>query len=140
MNKIFRAPSRTLAGKVASRVTIATELARRDDDTLLAAVDTSVRGLDEAQIDARLHRDGINEIAREKPPHWLLQLLRATRNPFIVGLLVLDGVQLFTDGGDLTGPVIIAVMVGISVLLNFTQELRFARAAENSRPWCATAT
>jgi P-type Mg2+ transporter len=89
-----------------------------------------MRGLDEAQISARLHRDGPNEVSHEKPPHWSLQLLRAFKNPFIVVLLVLAGVQLFTDGNDLTGPIIIAVMVGISVLLSFTQEYRSTRAAE----------
>ncbi|NMW25019.1 magnesium-translocating P-type ATPase, partial [Rhodanobacter denitrificans] len=99
-------------------------------EALLAGLDTSMSGLDEAQIGARLHRDGANEVSHEKPPHWSLQLLRAFRNPFIVVLLVLAGVQLFTDRGDLTGPVIIAVMVAISVVLSFTQEYRSTRAAE----------
>jgi Mg2+-importing ATPase len=58
-------------------------------------------------------------------------LLRAFKNPFIVVLLVLAGVQLFTDGDDLTGPIIIGVMVGISVLLSFSQEYRSSKAAEN---------
>src|SRR6185312_16686186 len=91
---------------------------------------TTPAGLDAEQIGARLHRDGLNEVAHEKPPHWSLLLLRAFKNPFIVVLLVLGGVQLFTDGNDLTGPIIIAVMVGISVLLSFTQEYRSTRAAE----------
>jgi magnesium-transporting ATPase (P-type) len=57
-------------------------------------------------------------------------LLRAFRNPFIVVLLVLAGVQLATGGNDYTGPLIIAAMVGISVLLGFTQEYGSSRAAE----------
>ena len=101
-----------------------------DTPSLLAALDTSLHGLDEEQISERLHRDGLNEVLHEKPPHWSLQLLRAFKNPFIVVLLVLAGVQLATDEQDLTGPVIIAVMVAISVLLSFSQEYRSTRAAE----------
>ncbi|MEO8810940.1 MAG: magnesium-translocating P-type ATPase [Rhodanobacter sp.] len=101
-----------------------------DTQALLAALDTGMHGLGEVQINERLHRDGLNEVSHEKPPHWLVQLLRAFKNPFIVVLLVLAGVQLATDEEDLAGPVIIAVMVAISVLLSFTQEYRSSRAAE----------
>jgi Mg2+-importing ATPase len=101
-----------------------------DAPSLLAALETTLHGLDEEQISERLHRDGLNEVSHEKPPHWSLQLLRAFKNPFIVVLLVLAGVQLATDEEDLTGPIIIAVMVALSVLLSFTQEYRSTRAAE----------
>ena len=131
MSKITSPSAARVAGKAAPRVVAAAGLAFRDTAALLAMLDTSMRGLDAAQITARLHDDGPNEVSREKPPHWSLQLLRAFRNPFIVVLLVLAGVQLFTDRGDLTGPLIIAVMVGISVLLGFTQEYRSTRAAES---------
>jgi Mg2+-importing ATPase len=97
---------------------------------LLTEFDTSLDGLDEGQIAERLDRDGINEVTHEKPPHWSLQLLRAFKNPFIIVLLVLAIVQIFTEPDDFTGPVIIAVMVGISVLLSFTQEFRSSHAAE----------
>jgi len=109
---------------------LAAQEAFRDNDALLAALETSTRGLDEERITERLHRDGPNEVSHEKPPHWSLQLLRAFKNPFIVVLLVLAGVQLFADDSDVTGPTIIAVMVGISVVLTFTQEYRSSRAAE----------
>ncbi|MEO6925880.1 MAG: magnesium-translocating P-type ATPase [Rhodanobacter sp.] len=128
--------STTPAGKAAggraapSVDSVAVQLAFRDAASLLTLLETNPHGLDEEQISDRLHRDGLNEVSREKPPHWTLQLLRAFKNPFIVVLLVLAGVQLFTDRGDLTGPIIIAVMVGISVVLSFTQEYRSSRAAE----------
>ncbi|MEY2116621.1 MULTISPECIES: magnesium-translocating P-type ATPase [Rhodanobacter] len=108
----------------------AAQEAFRDNQALLAALDTTPAGLDEGQIAARLGRDGVNEVSHEKPPHWSVQLLRAFKNPFIIVLLALAGVQLFTDSSDLTGPAIIAVMVGISVLLSFTQEFRSSKAAE----------
>ncbi|OOG53883.1 magnesium-translocating P-type ATPase [Rhodanobacter sp. B05] len=119
------------AGKAAAvlRTAVAQEAFRANGE-LLEALETAPTGLDEAQIETRLHRDGPNEVSHEKPPHWSLQLLRAFKNPFIIVLLVLAGVELATDAGDLTGPIIIAVMVSISVLLSFTQEYRSSRAAE----------
>ncbi|MES2404902.1 MAG: magnesium-translocating P-type ATPase [Pseudomonadota bacterium] len=101
-----------------------------DDAALLASLDTTHAGLDAEQIEARLDRDGVNEASHEKPPHWSLQLARTFKNPFILVLLVLAGVQLATSPDDLTGPIIIAVMVLISVVLSFTQEFRSSRAAE----------
>src|SRR6201991_1236693 len=112
------------------RVSVATE-AYLHNEALLAALDTSAEGLGEPQIAQRLDRDGANEVSHEKPPHWSLQLLHAFKNPFIVVLVVLACVQLLTDRTNLTGPTIIAAMVGISVLLSFTQEFRSSRAAEN---------
>ncbi|WP_426701144.1 magnesium-translocating P-type ATPase [Rhodanobacter sp. Col0626] len=132
MSKISQPSAGRTAGTGTSKAVSATVVQRAFDDaaSLLAALDTMTGGLDEQQIGMRLHRDGANEVSHEKPPHWSLQLLHAFKNPFIVVLLVLAGVQLFTDGNDLTGPVIIAVMVGISVVLSFTQEYRSSRAAE----------
>jgi Mg2+-importing ATPase len=132
MNKISHPSTAMVAGKaVPKSVPLAVaQQAFRESGELLIALETAPHGLDEVQIGARLHRDGPNEVSREKPPHWSLQLLRAFKNPFIVVLLVLAGVQLFTDGSDLAGPIIIAVMVGISVVLSFTQEFRSSRAAE----------
>ncbi|TBR36674.1 MULTISPECIES: magnesium-translocating P-type ATPase [Dyella] len=128
--------TQTVAGKAAGkgasapvRVAVALE-AFRHNEALFAALDTSAAGLNEEQIAERLDRDGANEVSHEKPPHWSRQLLRAFKNPFIIVLLVLAGVQLFTDDEDLTGPIIIAVMVAISVLLSFTQEFRSSQAAE----------
>ena len=101
------------------------------NDALLASLDTTLSGLDEEQIEDRLNRDGSNEVSHEKPPHWTRQLLRTFKNPFIIVLLILAVVQVFITPDDLSGPIIIAVMVSISVLLSFSQEYRSSRAAEN---------
>jgi len=133
---MFKQPSKTVAGKAASkgapapaRVAVALE-AFRQNEALLEAFGTSTSGLNEEQIGERLDRDGMNEVSHEKPPHWALQLLHAFKNPFIVVLLVLAGVQLASDSTNLTGPTIISVMVLISVLLSFSQEYRSSKAAE----------
>src|SRR5574337_620490 len=131
MSKQPATPAGDVVGRAAPSNHVAVvEYALREATSLLDILETNAGGLDAEQIDARLHRDGLNQVSHEKPPHWTLQLLRAFRNPFIVVLLVLAGVQLFSDRGDLTGPTIIAVMVGISVILSFTQEYRSSRAAE----------
>jgi P-type Mg2+ transporter len=113
----------------ALRVAIAQE-ALRANEALLAALDSTIAGLNEPQVAERLDRDGFNQVSHEKPPHWLLQLLHAFKSPFIVVLLMLAGVQLATDPTNLTGPTIISVMVAISVLLSFSQEYRSSKAAE----------
>ena len=115
-------------GATAARPRVA-EQAWRPSAELLQELETSLAGLDEEQIESRLDRDGPNEVSHEKPPHWSRQLLRAFKNPFIVVLLVLAAVQLFSSD-DFTGPVIIAVMVLISASLSFTQEFRSSKAAE----------
>ncbi|OOG53689.1 magnesium-translocating P-type ATPase [Rhodanobacter sp. C03] len=134
---MIKQSNQAVAGKAAGKgaaVVLHTAVAQeafRANDELLAALETTPAGLDEEQIEARLHRDGINEVSHEKPPHWSRQLLRAFKNPFIIVLLVLAVVQVFATPDDMSGPIIIAVMVAISVLLNFTQEFRSSRAAEN---------
>ena len=102
----------------------------KENEALLASLDTSTAGLNEEQITERLDRDGVNEVSHEKPPHWSFQLLRAFKNPFIIVLLILAAVQVFITPDDLSGPIIIAVMVAISVLLSFSQEYRSSKAAE----------
>src|SRR5574337_112394 len=131
MSKQPATPAGDVVGRAAPSNHVAVvEYALREATSLLDILETNAGGLDAEQIDARLHRDGLNQVSHEKPPHWTLQLLRAFRNPFIVVLLVLAGVQLFSDRGDLTGPTIIAEWVRVSVLLLFPQEYRSSRAAE----------
>jgi Mg2+-importing ATPase len=122
------------AGKGGAAVLLHAAVAQeafQTNDALLASLDTTLTGLDEEQIEDRLNRDGSNEVSHEKPPHWSRQLLRTFKNPFIIVLLILAVVQVFITPDDLSGPIIIAVMVSISVLLSFSQEYRSSRAAEN---------
>ena len=128
MSKSFSRPTVKAAASAAH--VPATQEAFRDNDSLLVMLESSLHGLDEESIAERLDRDGANEVSHEKPPHWSIQLLRALKNPFIVVLLILAVVELVTSPDDLSGPIIIGVMVAISVLLSFTQEYRSSRAAE----------
>jgi P-type Mg2+ transporter len=84
----------------------------------------------EAAGDDKLDEVGPNEIAREKPPHWLFQLLACFKNPFILVLAVLAIIQYGTNPDDLRPVIIVCVMVAISVGLQFWQEYRSALAAQ----------
>ena len=105
----------------------------------LANVRATQDGLTELDATARLHREGHNEVAHDKPPHAIVQFLQALNNPFIYVLLTLGGISFFTDcwlpmqdgeEADPTKVVIIMTMVLLSSLLRFWQEHRSAKSAE----------
>jgi P-type Mg2+ transporter len=110
--------------------TTAVREACNDLSATLANVGSSPQGLIESDAVERLDEVGPNEIAREKPPHWLFQLLACFKNPFILVLVVLAVIQYVTNPDDLRPVIIVCVMVAISVGLQFWQEYRSALAAE----------
>src|SRR3974377_1005467 len=81
------------------------------DDTL-AKLGCSLEGLTEQDAADRLATDGPNEVAHEKPPHWLVQLLMCFKNPFIVVLVALALIQFATSPDDLRPVIILGGMVG----------------------------
>ncbi|AZD35564.1 Mg(2+) transport ATPase, P-type [Pseudomonas chlororaphis subsp. aurantiaca] len=102
-------------------------------------VKSNANGLTELDAEGRLQRDSFNEVAHDRPPHALVQLLQAFNNPFIYVLMTLTGISFFTDfwlplqsgeETDLTGVIIVLVMVLVSGLMRFWQEYRSAKAAE----------
>jgi P-type Mg2+ transporter len=109
--------------------TTAVREACNDLAATLANVGGSPQGLVESDASERLDEVGPNEIAREKPPHWLFQLLACFKNPFILVLAVLAIIQYGTNPDDLRPVIIVCVMVAISVGLQFWQEYRSALAA-----------
>ncbi|WP_095131718.1 magnesium-translocating P-type ATPase [Pseudomonas sp. Irchel s3h14] len=107
----------------------------------LTNLNATADGLTELEAQGRLARNGHNEVAHDKPPHALIQLLKALNNPFIYVLLTLAGISFFTDywlpisngeadDADLTKVIIIMTMVSLSSLLRFWQEYRSAKSAE----------
>ncbi|KJZ35637.1 MULTISPECIES: magnesium-translocating P-type ATPase [Pseudomonas] len=115
----------------------------------LANLNATTDGLTELEAEGRLARGGYNEVAHDKPPHALLQLLKALNNPFIYVLLTLAGISFFTDywlpisqgesdEADLTKVIIIMTMVTLSSLLRFWQEYRSAKSAETLKAMVRT--
>ncbi|AVF37599.1 magnesium-translocating P-type ATPase [Rahnella sikkimica] len=105
----------------------------------LINVNATRDGLTEASAATRLEKEGYNEVAHDKPPHPLVQMVKAFNNPFIYVLAVLAVISFFTDywfplrageETDLTGVYIIGTMVGLSGLVRFWQEYRSAKSAE----------
>ncbi|MWP50122.1 MULTISPECIES: magnesium-translocating P-type ATPase [unclassified Gilliamella] len=108
-------------------------------DSILAKFQSSLSGLTQESAKSRIETYGKNEVAREKVPSVLVQLLMAFNNPFIFVLLALAIVSFVTDfwlplqngeETDLTGIIIILTMVSLSGLLRFWQEFRSNKAAE----------
>ncbi|MGK2960208.1 MAG: magnesium-translocating P-type ATPase [Candidatus Malihini olakiniferum] len=108
-------------------------------DSTLSSLSANLGGLVEAEAKERLLENGPNQIEQEKAPPMLTQLIGAFNNPFIFILLVLATIGIFTDywlplqkgeKTDLTGTIIILVMVMLSGLLRFWQEFRTNKAAE----------
>ncbi|MBP6862655.1 MAG: magnesium-translocating P-type ATPase [Neisseriaceae bacterium] len=96
-------------------------------------------GLTHAEAADRLQKNGPNEVAHDKPPFILVQLLVAFKNPFIFVLLILAIISVVTDywlplqegeETDLTGALIIFTMVALSGLLRFWQEYRSSKTAQ----------
>ncbi|WP_075182189.1 magnesium-translocating P-type ATPase [Pantoea sp. 1.19] len=108
----------------------------------LTHLNTSADGLSAQQVEDRLGQFGRNEVAQEKAPAAWLQLLLAFNNPFIFVLMGLAAISFFTDyllplrkgeETDLTGIIIMLVMIALSGLLRFWQEFRTNKTADALR-------
>ncbi len=107
------------------------DIAQKDVAGVLQLFDTSLAGLTETEAQRRLAKSGLNEIAREKPSKWYVQLLKTVTNPLSLLLIVLAIVSLLT--GSPTAALIITIMVIFGGLLRFSQEFQSNKAAEKLR-------
>lgn len=105
----------------------------------LANLKCNRNGLTQDDVEERLQQFGANQVAHDKAPHALIQLFNAFNNPFIFVLMTLAAISFFTDywlpaqhgeETELTGVIIILIMVSLSGLLRFWQEYRTNKAAE----------
>jgi len=97
-------------------------------EAVLRAHDTTATGLFDEQAAQRLATHGGNQVARERPPSWYVQLWHGFANAFSALLAILATVSWAT--GDRESALIIAVMVFISGMLRFFQERRASLAAD----------
>ncbi|MGB8644803.1 MAG: magnesium-translocating P-type ATPase [Anaerolineae bacterium] len=104
------------------------EKARTDTDTALKELESRLGGLSEAEVQVRIKRDGLNEIAREKHQSPLMRLWDNVKNPLVILLISLGVLSYLT--GDLRATIVIFVMVVMGVVLRFFQEMRADNAAE----------
>jgi Mg2+-importing ATPase len=88
-------------------------------------------GLSEVEAAARLVRDGPNTLESRRTRALIIQLLTRFKNPLVLLLLAASGAEAAT--GDFVSATIIMVMVVLSVTMDFVQEHRAGRAADNLR-------
>lgn len=112
---------------------------REPMEQLYRVYDASSQGLLHEEAQDRLELYGKNDVAREKVPSAIVQLILAFNNPFIYVLMILATVSFFTDywiplqnqeETDITGICIMLTMVALSGLLRFWQEYRSNKAAQ----------
>lgn len=94
-------------------------VAAMDDQRSGAPFDSHPEGLNEGEVAAKILKHGDNQIPAQKPSPWWVHLWTCYRNPFNLLLTVLGIVSYSTE--DLFAAGVIALMVGISTLLNFIQ-------------------
>ncbi len=98
---------------------------------LLKQLEAIPAGLASSEAADRLKRVGSNVL---RPPHkraLVLQFLARFKNPLVIILLIASAVSAFT--GDVTSFLIIGSIVVMSVTLDFIQEHRAGKAAEELR-------
>src|SRR5512135_3211623 len=135
MNIPKTTPARPAQGSVnqagSSQTQISVQLlekSRLDTDATLKDLESRLSGLSAAEVEARIKRYGLNEIAREKRQSPLLRLWDNVKNPLVLLLIALGVLSYLT--GDLRAMVVIFVMVVLGVVLRFFQEMRADNAAE----------
>jgi len=108
-------------------------------EVVFEKLNTSAKGLSEAEAGERLEKYGYNEPARKKKRTILFQILSKFLNPLVIVLLIIAAFSLFF--GEEVSAVLVILMAIMSVLLSFIQEYRAGKEAENlSEMVRATAT
>jgi P-type Mg2+ transporter len=111
--------------------TFAVTAAHATADALLAALHASRGGLTADEARRRLGEVGPNEPARAPRTAGLVQILLLLANPLVIILLIASAASAIL--GERVNAAIIALMVGLSVMLNFVQTYRSHRVAERLR-------
>lgn len=112
------------------------EVAALSPEAALHRLDSRSPGLVPAEVDARTRQNGLNRVAAERPAGWPTHLWRAWNSPFNYILLVIAISSRIT--GDTQVIAVIGVMIVLSTLLPFTQELRSRDAAAALRAMVRT--
>ncbi|KSB20353.1 magnesium-translocating P-type ATPase [Salmonella enterica] len=104
------------------------KVAAMEQEMLWRVFDTHPEGLNAAEVTRAREKHGENRLPAQKPSPWWVHLWVCYRNPFNILLTILGGISYATE--DLFAAGVIALMVGISTLLNFVQEARSTKAAD----------
>ncbi|MCS2160173.1 magnesium-translocating P-type ATPase [Scandinavium sp. H11S7] len=103
-------------------------VARMDENEIWRAFNSHPEGLNASEVEGAREQHGSNVIPAQKPSPWWVHLWLCYRNPFNLLLTILGAISYSTE--DVFAAGVIALMVGISTLLNFIQEARSTKAAD----------
>ncbi len=98
---------------------------------LLKQLEATPAGLATSEAADRLQRVGANVLRPQRKRALVLQFLSRFKNPLVIILLIASAVSALT--GDVTSFLIIGAIVIMSVTLDFIQEHRAGKAAEELR-------
>lgn len=97
-------------------------------EKILESLKTAHKGLDNAEVEARLKEFGHNEPAKKKKRTLLRQILSKFLNPLVIVLIIIGAFSLFF--GEKPAAVLVLLMILMSVFLSFVQEYRSGKEAE----------
>lgn len=108
-----------------------------DIETMYSELDISKQGLSESKVKYMKERYGKNTIITKKTDTLFSRLRRSFINPFTIILFILGIVSFFTDtmlahnmSENISTVLIISIMLLVSGILRFTQELRSKNATD----------
>jgi Mg2+-importing ATPase len=136
---IFNGPQRWENSTRSNGVQISKSLvdsAHQDASAVLEKLNSNLNGLTTEEVEVRLERYGLNEVAKEKRQTWLMRLRDNVKNPLVILLSVLGLVSYLT--GDLRATVVIFIMVLLGIVLRYVQESRADSAAEKLKAMVRT--
>jgi Mg2+-importing ATPase len=114
------------------------ELAKLTPDESLERLGTSWDGLLDREADERLEEFGRNEVSHETKKHPLRRFAEVLISPLPMLLLVLAALNYFT--GEVSGAIVISLIVVLSSFFAFLQEYRSSKAAERLKAMVSTTT
>ncbi|MEI7765506.1 MAG: cation-transporting P-type ATPase, partial [bacterium] len=104
------------------------KFAKNDPVFAFGEIASGESGLSDIEAKRRLKIYGYNDIAEEKKTNHFLKLIGILKSPLNLLLLALAIVSLLVN--DIKAASVIALMVSLSVILNFYQETKAAVAAD----------
>ncbi|MCU4715807.1 magnesium-translocating P-type ATPase [Bacillus cereus] len=104
------------------------EIAKSDVESTLSFFKTTSHGLSQEEATKRLEVYGENKGVYRKRIKWYITFLNTFRSPFIYLLIILGMLSFLTN--DIKGTIIVAIMVAVSVLIRFIQEIRSQKSIE----------
>jgi Mg2+-importing ATPase len=107
-------------------------------EDLFAELNTSAKGLDDAEAALRLKKYGDNEITHAGHKTAINIFLSQFKNPLVYVLIFASALASFL--GDTTEAIIIVAIMLVNALLGFAQEYRSERAAEELRKYLSYKT